>query len=76
MAKSAKTISLLVDHVFMPIDLGAPKWETSEGTQRYPAKDEDGKRVKYDVHPDLADFLIGRDQAVEVPKSSDDSGEG
>lgn len=66
MAKSTKTISLLVDHVFMPEDLKHPGWASSEETKKYPCEVHD-YRVKYEVHPELADFLIKRKQAIEVP---------
>lgn len=68
-----KTISLTGDHVFMPTDLLTSGWEKASDTQRYPGKiesdDPEGKpaRAKYEVHAELADFLIGRDQAIEVP---------
>ena len=70
---ATRTISLTVDHVHMPIDLLAPDWESTADTARYPAKiEQDGKlvRAKYEVHAALADFLIGRDQAIEVPTGS------
>jgi hypothetical protein len=69
MAKTSvqtKTVSLTVDHVFMPEDLLRPDWETSQENAKYTGK-VDGKRVKYRVHADLADRLISRDQAMEVP---------
>jgi hypothetical protein len=67
-----KTISLHVDHVHMPSDLLSPKWETAQDTARYERKlphpdTGDLVLVKYEVHADMADFLIERDQAVEVP---------
>jgi hypothetical protein len=61
-----KTVSLMIDHVYMPEDLLRPDWSTAEETAKYKAK-VDGKRAKYEVHAELADFLIGRDQAMEVP---------
>ena len=69
---TAKTISLTADHVYMPVDPMSPGWETAQETARYDRKvmDEDAGKLrvaKYAVHPDLADFLIGRDQAMEVP---------
>lgn len=66
MAKATKTISLLVPHVFMPEDLKDPDWKTSTETKKYDAEVHD-YRVKYDVHSGLADFLIQRRQAIEVP---------
>jgi hypothetical protein len=69
MAKASvqtKTVSLMVDHVFLPEDLLRPDWSTAEETAKYTGK-VDGKRAKYRVHAELADFLIGRDQAMEVP---------
>lgn len=66
--KTTKTISLLVDHVYMPTNLLSGDWEIASDTARYEAKAEGSKtRFKYAVHPGLADFLIERDQAVEVP---------
>lgn len=68
MAKEApsKTISLTtIDHVFMPEDLQSNDPEAR--TRRYPAKDGDGKRAKYRVNEALADLLISKDQAMEVP---------
>lgn len=67
---ATRTISLTVDHVHMPSDPRAPDWESAPDTARYPAKvEQDGKlvRARYEVHAALADFLIGRDQAIEVP---------
>lgn len=61
-----KTISLTVDHVFMPVDLLRSDWETSEENAKFNGK-VDGKRAKYEVHADMADLLISRDQAIEVP---------
>ena len=63
-----KTISLTVDHVFMPVCLVRDDihWFEAE-TKRYSAKDADGRRVKYSVHAELADLLISKDQAMEVP---------
>jgi hypothetical protein len=68
MAKKVQTttISLTVDHVHMPIDLLDSDWVSATETKRYPGK-EDGRRLKYEVHAGLAEFLIGRDQAIEVP---------
>lgn len=66
MAKSTKTISLLVPHVFMPEDLKTSDWATSTETKKYDAEVQD-YRVKYEVHPGLADFLVKRKQALEVP---------
>ena len=68
MAKKVQTttISLTVDHVHMPTDLLDPDWASAAETTRYPGK-EDGRRLKYEVHAGLAEFLIGRDQAIEVP---------
>ena len=69
-APATRTISLTVDHVHMPVDLLSSDWESTTDTARYPAKiEQDGKlvRAKYEVHAALADFLIGRDQAIEVP---------
>lgn len=60
-----KTISLMGDHVHMPTDLLTPGWETAQETARYDRR-SDGKVAKYTVHEELADFLIGRDQAMEV----------
>jgi len=60
-----KTISLTIDHVFMPEDLLSNDPEAR--TRRYPAKDGDGKRAKYRVNDALADLLISKDQAMEVP---------
>jgi hypothetical protein len=65
-AKATKTISLTGDHVFMPVALLDGGWETAEKTKQYDAK-VDGKRQKYVVNAGLADFLIDRDQAMEVP---------
>lgn len=66
MAKGkSKFISLTVDHVHMPDDLLHPRWQNATNTQRYPGR-VDGRRVKYEVDADMADFLIGRDQAIEV----------
>ena len=62
----AKTVSLLIDHVFMPEDLLRPDWSTSTENRKYVGR-VDGKRVKYRVHAGLADLLIEKDQAVEVP---------
>lgn len=59
---ATKTISLLVDHVFMPRDLMDDR---SDDTARYPGK-VDGKRAKYEVNAEIADLLISRDQAIEV----------
>jgi hypothetical protein len=70
MAKKSKTISLTRDHVYMPSDLLTGRWQGCEETQRYPARVlQNGQitRAKYEVHEGLADFLIGRDQAIEVP---------
>lgn len=64
-----KTISLTGDHVHMPADLLTPDWENCADTARYDRKIEaDGKTkvAKYTVHAELADFLIGRDQAIET----------
>lgn len=66
MAKPTKTISLLVPHVYMPEDLKHPGWASSTETKKYDAEVHD-YRVKYEVHPDLADFLVKRKQAIEVP---------
>jgi hypothetical protein len=66
MAKATKTISLLVPHVYMPEDPKHPGWASSTETKKYDAEDEDS-RAKYEVHTDLADFLIKRRQALEVP---------
>ena len=68
MAKKVQTttISLTVDHVHMPTDLLDPAWASTTETARYAGK-EDGRRLKYEVHAELAEFLIGRDQAIEVP---------
>ena len=63
------TISLTVDHVHMPADLLDSGWASATETKRYPGK-EDGRRLKYEVHAGLAAFLIGRDQAIEVPALS------
>ncbi len=64
--KQTVTISLVVEHVFMPQDPSQPDWETSSDTIRYVAKDDEGKRARYEVHPSLAEFLVGRDQAIVV----------
>jgi len=71
MAKKVQTstISLTVDHVHMPVDLLDPGWASATETTRYPGK-EDGRRLKYEVHAELAEFLIRRDQAIEVPALS------
>ncbi len=61
-----RTISLTIDHVHMPVDLLDPDWASTTETMRYPGK-EGGRRRKYEVHAAMADFLIGRDQAIEVP---------
>jgi hypothetical protein len=66
-----KTISLTGDHVHMPVDLLTPDWENCANTQRYEGKVPDeatGKmvRAKYEVHGELADFLVDRDQAMVV----------
>jgi hypothetical protein len=66
-----KTISLTGDHVHMPADLLTPDWKNCADTQRYEGKvydEEKGKevRAKYEVHVELADFLVDRDQALEV----------
>jgi len=66
MAKATKTVSLLVDHVYMPEDLKHPGWATATETQKYLSEVQD-YRMKYEVHTDLADFLIKRKQAIEVP---------
>lgn len=63
---ATRTISLTVDHVHLPADPRAPGWESATDTARYPAR-VDGKRARYEVHAALADFLVGRDQAIEVP---------
>jgi hypothetical protein len=63
---ATRTICLTVDHVHLPADPLAPDWQTATDTARYSAK-VDGKRVRYEVHAALADFLIDRDQAIEVP---------
>jgi hypothetical protein len=63
----AKTISLTGDHVWMPEDLMRQDFATAEETKKYVAKDADGKRVKYRVYAGLADLLVSRDQAMEVP---------
>lgn len=72
-----KTISLTVDHVHMPSDLTTPEWETAVDTAKFEAKPArlEGKRAKYTVHAELADFLIGRDQAMEVPADPDEGAE-
>lgn len=62
-----KTISLLVDHVFLPRDPEEADWQASVDTVRAPGK-VDGKREKYRVHAELADLLIEQDRAVEVPE--------
>ena len=62
-----KTVSLLVDHVFMPEDLSRPDWSTSTENRKYAGR-TDGRRVKYRVHAGLADLLIEKDLAVEVPE--------
>ena len=61
-----RTISLTIDHVHMPVDLLDPDWASTTETRRYPGK-ADGRRLKYEVHAGMADFLIARDQAIEVP---------
>lgn len=66
-----KTISLTGDHVHMPVDLLTPGWETSADTTKYNRR-VDGKVAKYTVHEELADFLIGRDQALEVMPDPDE----
>lgn len=75
-----KTISLTGDHVHMPADLLTPGWENCADTKRYRAKGEDAKnnwvRFKYEVHADLADFLIERDQAMEVMPDPDEAADG
>lgn len=63
--KRTKTVTLVVEHVHLPIDLATPDWNGCEQTKRYPAK-VNGKRAKYEVHPDLADFLVSRDQAISL----------
>lgn len=62
---TTKTISLVVDHVFMPEDLTAEGWSGCETTKKYLAEADD-TRAKYEVHHGLADFLVKRKQAVEV----------
>lgn len=62
---TTRTISLTGDHVHMPADLATAAWAECSETARYDRK-VDGRVAKYTVHADLADFLIGRDQAVEV----------
>ena len=68
MAKKVQTttISLTVDHVHLPVDLLDPAWASTTETARYAGK-EDGRRLKHEVHAGLAEFLIGRDKAIEVP---------
>lgn len=66
MAKATKFISLLVPHVYMPEDPKRHDWRTSTETKKYDADGEDA-RLKYEVHGELADFLINRRQAIEVP---------
>ena len=63
--KRTKTICLVVDHVHMPADLTTPDWRNCSETKRYVAK-VDGSRAKYEVHPELADFLVKRDQAISL----------
>lgn len=62
-----KKVMLVTDHVFLPIDLNNPDWASTSDTRRYDGKviDEKGelKRARLDMHPDLADFLVSRDQA-------------
>lgn len=64
--KETVTISLVAEHVFMPKDPTQEGWRTSDDTLRYVAKDEEGKRARYEVHPSLAEFLVARDQAIVV----------
>lgn len=66
-----KTISLMGDHVHMPTDLLTPGWETAQETARYDRR-SDGIVAKYTVHEELADFLISRDQALEVMPDPDE----
>jgi hypothetical protein len=74
--KTTKTISLLVDHVYMPTDLLSGDWEIASDTARYEAKAAGSKaRFKYVVHPGLADYLVGRDQALEVPTEGAEGGD-
>ena len=63
--KTTKTVSLLRD-VFLPRDPTQPGWETSADTLCYVAKDHMGERIRYEVEPGLADFLVKRDQAIVV----------
>lgn len=65
-----KTISLLVDHVYLPEDPTHPGWRTSTETMKYLAEVH-AYRVKYEVHRELADFLVKRKQAIEVPPDKD-----
>ena len=76
--RPTKFISLTGDHVFMPADPTTPSWKDSVETKAYPGKVYDEAterhvRPKYEVHAELANFLIGRDQAMEVP--ADDAAE-
>jgi hypothetical protein len=63
--KRTKTVTLVVDHVHLPLDLTTSDWRTAQETKRYDAKVDD-KRAKYEVHPELADFLVSRDQAISL----------
>lgn len=63
-----KTISLTGDHVHMPEDLLTAEWAGPHTvTKRYDAREKgQSKRTKFLVHGKMADFLIERDQAMEV----------
>lgn len=64
-APSAPTVKvmLLCKSVFLPNNLADPDWATSGDTREYVGETENGRRLKLDVHPTLADFLQKRKQA-------------
>lgn len=62
-APDSKRIMLMGRNVFLPINRLDPNWSTTSQTEKVQSVDENGKRTRVDVHPALADFLVGRNQA-------------
>lgn len=61
-ADGSITVLLLGDHVYLPQDPKAEGWETASTTVRFDGT-KDGRRVRVDCHPGLAQFLQERGQA-------------
>lgn len=60
-------IVLVCDNIYLPEDLATDDWAGMQvKTRRYEGRDENGKRTRLEVNPQLAKFLSDRGQAELV----------